>query len=138
MVCFMPGFLTEPERSDSTARDAEEARLKKLFPEDDPKVKEGLSDWRKAHPEPRAKLMDAADHIDHIRKVAGIDYIGIGSDFDGFHGATEGLEDVSKYPALLEELMRRGYSGDDIKKIAGLNFLRVFREVERAAEQSRQ
>jgi len=133
IVCFMPGYLTEPERADSNARDAEEARLKKLFPEGDARIKEGLAAWRQAHPEPRAKLTDVADHVDHLRKIAGIDHIGIGSDFDGFHGATEGLEDVSKYPALLAELLRRGYRRKDIKQIAGLNLLRVLREAEKVS-----
>ena len=80
-----------------------------------------------------ATLTDVADHIDHLRKVAGIDHVGIGSDFDGFHGSTKGLEDVSCYPALLAELLRRGYSKDDLKKIAGLNVLRVLREAEKVA-----
>ena len=74
-----------------------------------------------------------ADHIDHVRKVAGIDHVGIGSDFDGFDGATDGLEDVSCYPALLAELMRRGYTREDIQKLAGLNLLRVFREAEKVS-----
>ena len=79
-----------------------------------------------------------ADHIDHLRKVAGVDHVGIGSDFDGFNGPPVGLEDVSKYPDLFVELLRRGYSEEDLKKIAGANLLRVFRAVERvAAELSR-
>ena len=74
-----------------------------------------------------------ADHIDHVRKVAGIDHVGIGSDFEGFSGAPDGLEDVSCYPALLAELMRRGYTREEIRKLAGLNLLRVFREVEQVS-----
>jgi membrane dipeptidase len=76
---------------------------------------------------------DAADHVDHIRKVAGIDHIGLGGDFDGITSVPEGLEDVSKYPLLTAELLRRGYQDDDIKKILGLNVLRVMREVERVS-----
>ncbi len=68
-----------------------------------------------------------ADHIDHIRQVAGVDHVGIGSDFDGIDIDAEGLEDVSKYPALTAELLRRGWSDEDIKKILGLNILRVMR-----------
>ncbi len=94
-----------------------------------------MEPWRKAHPSPVASLSDVADHIDHIRKVAGIDHLGIGSDFDGFHGSVEGLEDVSRFPALLAELHRRGYTLEELKKIAGLNFLRVFREVAEVAAQ---
>ena len=94
----------------------------------------GLKEWRKDHPEPKpATLADVANHIDHIRKVAGIDNIGIGSDFDGFHGSVVGLEDVSCYPALFAELLQRGYSKQDIKKIAGQNILRVLRDAERVA-----
>jgi membrane dipeptidase len=80
-----------------------------------------------------------ATHIDHIRKTAGIDYIGLGSDFDGYRGGIEGLDDVSGYPALLAELSRRGYSKEDLKKIAGLNVLRVLRSAEKvAAEMQRE
>jgi membrane dipeptidase len=74
-----------------------------------------------------------ADHIDHIRQVAGIDHIGIGSDFDGIQSTPVGLEDVSKYPALTAELLRRGYSDGDVKKVLGQNVLRVMRDAERVA-----
>ena len=89
--------------------------------------------WEKAHPDPVATLGMVADHIDHIRQVAGIDHIGIGSDFDGIQSAPVGLEDVSKYPALTAELLRRGYSEGDLQKVLGQNVLRVMREAERAA-----
>jgi membrane dipeptidase len=134
MACFMPGFLTEAERADLELHDKEKDRLEKVFPDSDAKVEAGLVEWRKAHPAPPpAKLSDVADHIDHIRKVAGIDRVGIGSDFDGFRGPPQGLEDVSCYPALLAELMRRGYTKADIKKIAGLNLLRVMRAAEKVS-----
>ena len=83
--------------------------------------------WDKEHPAPRATVADAADHIDHIKKVAGIDHIGLGGDFDGITSVPLGLEDVSKYPALTAELLRRGYKDDEVKKILGLNILRVMR-----------
>ena len=93
-----------------------------------------MADWHRTHPSPHeAGLSDVADHIDHVRKVAGIDHVGIGSDYEGFDGAPDGLEDVSCYPALLAELMRRGYTREDIKKVAGQNLLRVFREVEKVS-----
>ena len=91
------------------------------------------SDTGVANPAPRATIADAADHIDHIRKVAGIDHIGLGGDFDGITSVVQGLEDVSTYPALTAELLRRGYKDDDIKKIIGLNILRVMREVEKVS-----
>jgi membrane dipeptidase len=134
MVCFVPGFVVEREREDLIARDKEEERLNKLFPNDTAKVEQGIVEWRANHPEPkRGTISDAADHIDHIRKVAGIEHIGLGSDFDGFRGGIDGLDDVSGYPALLAELLRRGYAKEDVKKIAGLNVLRVMRAAEKVA-----
>jgi membrane dipeptidase len=82
---------------------------------------------------PRATLADVADHVEHIRDVAGIDHVGIGGDFDGITSVVQGLEDVSTYPALLEELSRRGWSEDELRKLAGENALRVMRESEAAA-----
>jgi membrane dipeptidase len=134
MVCFMPGFVVHRESADLDAWEKENERLKKVFSNDSAKVEQGIAEWRKAHPEPRrGTISDVANHIDHIRKVAGIDYIGLGSDFDGFRGGIEGLDDVSGYPALLEELLRRGYSKEYLKKIAGLNILRVLKSAEKVA-----
>jgi membrane dipeptidase len=82
---------------------------------------------------PRATLSDVADHIEHVRDLAGIDHVGIGSDFDGISSTPIGLEDVSTYPALFEELSRRGWSENDLRKLAGENLLRVWREAERVA-----
>jgi membrane dipeptidase len=76
-----------------------------------------------------ATLSDVADHVDHMVKVAGIDHVGIGSDFDGITSPPQGLQDVSKMPALVAVLLKRGYSEQDIKKILGGNYLRVIREV---------
>jgi membrane dipeptidase len=86
---------------------------------------------------PRVTIGDVADHIDHIVKVAGIDHIGIGSDFDGITSWPVGLEDISCYPRLTEELVRRGYSETDIHKILGGNVLRAFREAGQVAERLR-
>ncbi len=134
MVCFMPGYTVERERVDLGARDREEERLQALYPDDKAKVEEGLKAWRAEHAEPRpATLADVADHIDHIRKVAGIDHIGLGADFEGFHGGIKGLDDVSCYPGLLAELLQRGYTKEDVQKVAGLNVLRVIREAEKVA-----
>jgi membrane dipeptidase len=84
-------------------------------------------------PAPRATLADVVAHIEHIRKVAGIDHVGIGGDFDGITSTPVGLEDVSTYPALFAELARRGWSDGDLRKLAGENLLRVLRESEAAA-----
>ena len=109
----------------------ERTRLDKAYPDQPEKVKAELAAWDEAHPLAHpATLNDVAGHIDHVRKVAGIDHVGVGGDYEGFDGPPEGLEDVTCYPALLAELMRRGYTAADIKKVAGQNLLRVFREAE--------
>ena len=78
---------------------------------------------------PRATLSQVADHIDHIKKVAGVDHIGLGGDFDGITQVVQGLEDVSTYPALIAELLKRGYTDVDVKKITGGNIMRVMKAV---------
>ncbi|MFM9014732.1 MAG: dipeptidase [Gemmatimonadota bacterium] len=82
---------------------------------------------------PRATLAQVADHIEHIRRVAGADHVGIGGDFDGIEDVVQGLEDVSRYPALFAELARRGWSDADLRKLAGENVLRVFTQAEQVA-----
>jgi membrane dipeptidase len=105
---------------------------------DDPAVVEFRRRYLEEHPLPRATVEDVADHIDHVVELAGIDHVGLGSDFDGVGPSLPtGLEDVSRYPNLFRVLLERGYSDEDIGKIAGGNLLRVWREVERlAAEQA--
>ena len=136
MVCFLPGYLTESERAEFEVAHVERERLAKLFGDDAGKIDEAMEQWRKTRPAwAGASLADVADHIDHIRKVAGIDHVGIGADFEGFSGPPKGLEDVSKYPSLLAELLRRGYTRNEIRKIAGLNVLRVMRQAENFSAQ---
>jgi membrane dipeptidase len=134
MVTFVPGFLSPKVEAWDDTRSAEQARLRQQFPNDEAAVKSALATWMKANPAPRATVADVADHIDHIRTIAGIDHIGIGSDFDGITTVPEGLEDVSKFPALTAELLRRGYKDDEVKKILGLNVLRVMREAEKVSK----
>jgi membrane dipeptidase len=140
MAVFLPAYLTEEDRADEEAADLEEARLAQQFADDVGRQAGAFAEWRKTHPAPRkATLLDVADHIGHIREVAGIDHVGIGSDFEGFRSPPPaGLEDASCFPALLAELQRRGYSESDLKKVAGENILRVMRAVESAVGQSRQ
>jgi membrane dipeptidase len=101
----------------------------------DQAIAKGLADWDKENVPPRGGVSDVADHIDHIRKVAGVDHIGVGADFyDVVPGSmVVGLENVTRYPYLFAELLRRGYSDDDVLKIAGRNHLRAMRQMERVA-----
>jgi membrane dipeptidase len=89
--------------------------------------------WQREHPGPVATLAQVADHIDRLRDIAGIEHVGIGSDFDGGARLPEGLGDVSQFPDLLAELLRRGYSDDDVRRIAGGNLLRLLRDAESVA-----
>ena len=133
MVNFSPDFVSEAVREYEAALAAEASRLKELMPGDPAGAEKALAAWKAAHPVPSATLRQVADHIDYIRKVAGIDHVGLGSDFDGISSVPSGLEDVSRYPDLLDELARRGYTDDDLRKVAGLNVLRVLRQAEAAA-----
>jgi membrane dipeptidase len=103
------------------------------MPGDPDGAKKMVEEWKQKNPSPKATLQQVCDHIDHIRKVAGVDHVGIGSDLDGITTTPTGLEDVSKYPDLFAELMRRGYTKDEIRKIAGLNVLRVLKKTEEVA-----
>ena len=94
-----------------------------------------MQTWLLANPAPTASLSQVADHIDYLVDKVGIDGVGIGSDFDGITMVPQGLEDVSTYPALIAELLARGYSDDDAAKIAGGNLLRVMRRVEEVGQQ---
>jgi membrane dipeptidase len=135
MAAFLPAYLTEADRLHDQATQQEMARLTEWHAGDASRIDTAFAAWRKGHPEPhQATLLDVADHIDHIREVAGIDHVGIGSDFDGFKNPPAGLEDVSCFPALLGELQKRGYSERDLKKVAGENILRVMRAVESKAQ----
>ena len=137
MVCFLPTYLKETDRARSALGEAEKARLEKLYPNDAEAAEAALKIWWRSQARPTATLRDVADHIDHIRQVAGIDHVGIGADYEGFTGAPEGLEDVSKYPELLLELHRRGYTLAEIRQVAGLNLLRVMRGAERVAAEAK-
>jgi membrane dipeptidase len=136
-VNFYCGFISQKFRDNDAAdtkaldaRMAKETAGKNLSEPDRQILSEKL---RKEMGLSRATLADVVDHIDHIRKIAGIDAIGIGGDFDGVSCTPIGLDDVSKYPNLTRALLEKGYSADDIRKIYGGNFLRVMRAVEAAA-----
>ena len=130
MVVLLPAFLDADVRAQGLARTAEQARLKALYPGDPAAATKALAAWDKANPVPTTNIAKVADHIDHIRKLAGIDHIGLGGDYDGMDSAPVGMEDVSGYPALFVELAKRGYSQADLEKIASGNMLRVLKAVE--------
>ena len=134
MVNFNPGFVSEAVR---VWGDTVSARLERLRAAgaDSAARADSLKAWNAAGP--HATLSQVADHIEHIRQVAGIDCVGIGSDFDGITEVPVGMEDVSKFPDLIAELLRRGWTEVDVKKVAGLNTLRVMREAERVAAEMR-
>jgi membrane dipeptidase len=130
MVNFATMYVSEARRRWDADRQAEEARYSHppfggLYIGQPERLAAALKAWEQAHPKPAVALADVADHIDHIRKVAGIDHVGIGSDFDGIPETPAGLEGVDKFPALLTELARRGYGDQDLAKVAGGNLLRV-------------
>ncbi|MEW9856155.1 dipeptidase [Novosphingobium sp. M1R2S20] len=130
MVNFVPDFVSEESRRWSAAQKAESARLEALHVGNPAAAKAAMEAWMAAHPQPRATLAQVADHIDHIAKVAGVDHVGIGGDFDGISALPQGLEDVSTYPALFTELARRGYSQQGLEKIASRNMMRVLKAAE--------
>jgi membrane dipeptidase len=133
MVNFYPGFIAPDAGPLATEMFAVLNKLQSKHPNDDAAVTAGVREWRKTHPLPKATLSMVADHIDYLRKVAGIDHVGLGGDLDGIDETPEGLEDVSKYPALTAELLRRKWSDDDVKKLLGLNVLRVMKQAEAVA-----
>ena len=133
MVTFVPGFVNAKVNAWNKLQTAEQDRLKAAAPNDPSAVKAGVDKWTAANPAPRAAISDVADHVDHIRKVAGIDHIGIGGDFDGITQTVQDLDNVSAYPKLTAELLKRGYSDADIRKILGQNILRVMRAAEKAS-----
>ncbi len=135
MVNFFPGYVSEARRRWEADRAAEQARDSSppfggLYIGQPERIAAALSSWEQAHPKPRATIGDVADHIEHIRQVAGVDHVGIGSDFDGIPDTPVGLEAVDKFPALLEELARRGWSDGELTKVAGANLLRVMGQAE--------
>ena len=130
MITFVPSFVSpEVLAVEMVERD----RLKALYPDQPAKISAEMEAWRRRAQVPRATLAQVADHFDHVRRVAGVDHVGIGSDFDGVTALPVGLEDVSRYPDLLAELLRRGWTDEEVEKAAGRNLLRAMRGVEKVA-----
>jgi membrane dipeptidase len=138
MVNFFPGYVSAARNQWEADRAAEMARYSSppfggLYIGQPDRAKAAIEAWEREHPMPVTTLEQVADHIEHVRQVAGVDHVGLGSDFDGIPDAPRGLEGVDRYPALLAELMRRGWSDGDVAKVAGENVLRVMAACERVA-----
>jgi membrane dipeptidase len=135
MVNFFLGHLSPEFIRWSADKDGEEARLKNLYTGQPDRRDAAMKSWLAAHPTPRADVGLVADHIEHVVKVAGHDHVGIGGDLDGIDldGAPAGMNTVSGYPLLFAELIRRGWSDENLAKLAGGNILRVMRQAESVA-----
>jgi len=129
MVTFVPAFVSQ-ECADWMTGLKAEATSRGLDPKDLSKLFSIQPEWERDHPVPQATLTQVADHVDHVRQVAGIEHVGLGGDFDGTGEVTVGLEDVSTYPALFAELLRRGWTEADCAALAGGNLLRALRAAE--------
>lgn len=125
MATFVPYFAREDFADWLEQGDAYWEQLREAHGGDRSRMDPLMDQWERDHPKPTVTTADIADHIEHLRDVAGIDHVGIAGDFDGIAFTIEGLEDVSTYPRLFEELVRRGWSDADLAKLAGENFLRV-------------
>jgi membrane dipeptidase len=142
MINFYPGYVSEARRRWEADRAAEQARYNSppfggLYIGQPERAKAALAEWDRDHPKPAVTIADVADHIDYIRKVVGVDYVGLGSDFDGIPQGPTGLDGVDKYPALLAELAHRGWSDADLAKVAGGNVLRVLAKAEEVSARLR-
>jgi membrane dipeptidase len=142
MVNFYPGYVSAARNQWDADRAAEQARYNSppyggMYIGQPERAKAALAEWERAHPKPVTTLAQVADHIEHIRQAAGVDHVGLGSDFDGIPEGPRGLEGVDRFPALLIELMRRGWTDGDIAKVAGENVLRVMAACERVAAELR-
>jgi membrane dipeptidase len=133
MVTFVGAFVSPAIKAAQDARTAERRRLESRPGASPASIRDGLARWDAAHPAPRATLSQVADHLDHVRRVAGADHVGLGGDFDGTSDLPVGLEDVSKYPALVAELARRGWTEPELRKLTGENVLRVLARAEAVA-----
>src|ERR1700693_4307752 len=138
MVNFAPPYVSAARNRWQADRAAEQTRFNSppfagLYIGQPERAKAALADWEAQHPRPVTTLAQVADHVEHIRQVAGVDHVGLGSDFDGIPDAPVGLEGVDRYPKLLEELMRRGWSDADIAKLAGENLLRAMGTAEKVS-----
>ena len=137
MVIFLPGYLADGPHRWWANRKAQQAFLESYYRGQPERIADEMKEWDVNNPRPATNLDDVIRHVDYIRDTIGIDHVGIGSDYDGMGSAPEQLEDVAGYPALFEELLKRGYSESDLAKIAGENVLRVMEAVETYAQEEK-
>jgi membrane dipeptidase len=130
MVPFVTAFVSKAVKADDDSLAAQTQAAAKRHPNDSSAARAEVASWRASHPRPKASISEVADHIQHVRSVAGIDHVGLGSDFDGIDENVVGLEDVSTFPALLAELARRGWTDAELAKLTSGNILRVLKEAE--------
>jgi len=138
MVNFAPDYVNEAIWKWAADRDAEKARIVRLYtghPQAD--IDAALDVWVKSHPQPAATVEQVADHVEHIVKIAGNDHVGIGGDLDGIPATPTGLTGVQDYPNLFAELIRRGWSDQNLAKLAGGNVLRALRRAEEVSRSMR-
>jgi membrane dipeptidase len=133
MVNFYPRFISHAVARWDAERLGAIARIDALYTGQPDRAKAAMGQWEKEHPQPKATIAQVADHIEHIRRIAGAESVGIGSDFDGIETTPSGLDGVAKYPALFQELARRGWTDDELADLAGRNLLRVMRQAEAVA-----
>ncbi|MQA77890.1 MAG: membrane dipeptidase [Streptosporangiales bacterium] len=135
MITFVPGFVSQEvvDYNAAAAAAAKEAGVREPRSWYETETKAFYAKYREEHPRPAATLAQVADHVDHAREIAGVDHLGLGGDYDGCDGLPEGLEDVARYPHLFAELIDRGWSDDDLTKLAGHNVIRALRDAETVA-----
>jgi membrane dipeptidase len=133
MVPFVTVFVSAAVKADDDSLEAHAAAATKRHPSDSAAARAEVAAWRASHPRPKATVSDVADAIEHVRKIAGVDHVGIGSDFDGITENVVGLEDVSTFPTIFAELARRGWTDADLAKLASGNVLRALKQAEAVA-----
>ena len=134
MVTFVPGFASAKVAAHSARQAALRDSVAKAHPGDNDAQFRAVAAWRQANPAPMAVLAEVADHLDHIKRVAGAAHVGVGGGYDGITETVEGLEDVSKYPDLLAELVKRGWTDAELRGVAGENVLRALAQAEAVAQ----
>ncbi len=143
MVNFAPAYVSAARNQWEADHAAEQARFNAppyggLYIGQPERAHAAMLKWESEHPRPETTLAQVADHVEHIARIAGVDHVGLGSDFDGIPDAPIGLQGVDRFPALLAELMRRGWSDADIAKLAGENLLRVMSSAEQVGARLRE